>query len=59
MIVPEILLSTSLISLVIFIWTFINQWSSTSKVCERPSTQQKSEGNTYTYTFHVDVDMKI
>jgi len=43
MIVPEILLSTSLISLVIFIWTFINQWSSTSKVCERPSTQQKSE----------------
>jgi len=45
MIVPEILLSTSLISLAIFIWTFINQWksSSHSHVCDRSNTRQKSE----------------
>ena len=44
MIIPEILLSTSLISLALFIWTFINQWKWSSRVCERPNTQYKSEG---------------
>ena len=42
MIIPEILLSTSLISLALFIWTFINQWNSSSETCE--ITLQQSEG---------------
>lgn len=38
MILPELLLSTSLISLAIFLWTFLHQWKSEDDECGSPST---------------------
>jgi len=38
MILPELLLSTSLISLAIFLWTFLHQWKSEDDECGSPSS---------------------